>query len=543
VAHVGTAPHETRGSLLYDQHEVSPYWALRRLYQSIDGGLSGLELELPRWQAPGTETWEVSLNYHPSGLEPRPSDDVQTLNEYDIQAYGDGQRKLPICVKPRLGWDDCPERRPQSVPADLGPATAVALQNVVNIDLDEIAWLIPRLFEAVADEIGLSWNSDYFTGEPHPFSTITQHERYLRIEREQAKKLTRADGIFPRLFHVAAQTKGSKAVYSADNREALHWNHQLRLDPESASELFPGRRRGYQAKRYLPEHVGDRDDDDPLKHPKLGLLFKKGLNGDTAVPWSERHDLTHELEETALNLCSWASVPTKPGQWYVADDHFDASESDRQVAFYDDPTPEMEAEQESVLVRTLSRLTESDRDVLDRLARTDGGTHVGEVESEIEWSTSTVYRALQRLDDLLENDNGNVRFVSEKIREKVRDVIGRVDEVVESQTRVIEEVLDMDPRDLERAGRAWQNWLNRYAAEYIENGGHAGRDKLRIRTILSELKALPHPYAPEIAEYGATAWVKSGRDPNRIRNAVVEYDTPDGGTATKRLRDLLRTLH
>lgn len=224
------------------------------------------------------EHWEVSIGNQKSGLEPRPHDDVQSLYEYRVNAYGHGERKLPLLIQPRLAWKD--ERRPKSVPRDLGLATNVKLETAVNLEPEEIEQLIPQIMTLLAQYAGVSWNPDYFTETPHEYSTITQYERYYRVERGQARKIIRSDGIFHRIFHLLADYEGSKVVYSADNTEIIGYNHQIRLDRSGAKELLEGRQRGKQFKHYHPQHVRGSDSGDPLYHPKIGCLFKKKWNNE-----------------------------------------------------------------------------------------------------------------------------------------------------------------------------------------------------------------------------------------------------------------------
>jgi len=539
--HPASAAHEIRGYLTYTDHDDAPYWQLGKIIQAFDGGVKiddpdGITIELDG------ETWSVSVGYHVGGLEPRPSDKPDgNLREYNITAHGENERKLPLLVQPRLDWG--PARRPQSVPADLGLATNVKLQNTVNLEPDEIEELIPRIMRAIAKEAGVHWNPDYFTGTPHEYSSVTQYERYVRVRRNFAQKVVRTDGIFHRLFYLLADQEGSKIVFSADNTEVVGYNHQLRLPTRAVSEMFPdGTRHGMQLKHYHPKHVRKEDDgDDPLYHPKIGALFKTGLN-DGAIPWHQIDQLGQELEETVMNVLEWADVPTKGDTAFITDWHFDASErSDRQVAFFDDPTPEIDADQDSVLISTLTRLSDRDRDVLENVARADGGTAVGEITDETDWSTSTVYRALRKLGSLLENDNGNVSFISAKIRDRVRDLVDQLDETVEATTRIIEDTLQVNPRDLERKGRAWQNWLTRYGAEVVRDGDSPRENaKIRIREVLGRHKGSSYEFANEVVDYGKIAWIKAGRDPATFENATIEFDTPGGGTAVEKVSIMLR---
>jgi len=534
VSHIRTQVHEWSGHLLFTDSQDRPYWALRSIYShEIDGGAKSVPVEIDG------EEWSVSLSFQKSGVNPRKSDDVDQLYEYRVNANGEGHRKIRLLIQPRLGWVN-DENRPRSVPTSLGKGVNVRVDIAVNVEPQQTRLLVPKLIQGTFDELGVGWNRGFFAGRVHDYSTITQLERYVRVQCEQAHKMVRSGGVFHRLFTLVADDIGSKVVYSADNREIVGHNHQIRLDTKAISQLFPDWRTGGQLKHYHPEHVGDRSDDDPLAHPKIGFLFKKGWNDNTAVPWGKLDELQQQIEENLVNFLEWSDVSTKPGGWFVEDDHFAPVASSRDVAFFDDPTPEIEQQQDSVILRTMSRLQESDRDVLeevaDRIPRTDGGVHVDELEDSTEWGSSTIYRVLKRLGGLLENENGNVSFVSSKIAERVRDVVEQTDRVVEASARAIEDVLSVDPRDLERKGRAWQNWLNRYGAE-IDVDFANGRGKVRIRQIMSDLKSDPVPYLPEVLSWGRIAWDNAGRRLTDFPD-FVEYDVNEG-THTARVDDMI----
>lgn len=538
--HIAPAPHEVRGNLLYDDHGVRPYWALSSLFFSFDEGSKDFEIEIPRWRGEGSRTWSVNFSYHNSGMEPRPSDEVDQLYEFDITAYAEEERKLPIQVKPRLGWDECPERRPQSVPNDLGEAVCVHINNSTNIELDQIRYLVPLLLRGIAQGLGQSWDTSYFCGSLHDYSAITQHERYVRPSSDAAEKITRSDGVFRSLFDLLGDLEGSKVVYSADNRRTVGWNHQFRLTTTAARTAFEAGdgydqlHVGHQLKKYEPEHPGGREEGDPLAHPKLGALFKKGLNGDEAVPWSRRYELVEALDSYVLNIASWAGIAVSPGPWWQSDWHFSGdryADERRQVALIDDPTPEIEQRQEATVV-SLFREIDSDsaaEEIVEELARTDGGTTVDEVEETTEWSRSTIYRHLSKLDEILRLDNGTIEFVSEKLRNEIRDVLDVLNRSVDAATTALARVADMDPRDLDRKGKAWQKWVNRYAAE-IEDA--ADGEQLRIRTVLAMLKSRPQEYAAEVVHWGRIAWRKSGRPLHRFPEKVA-FETPDGRTVRK----------
>jgi len=528
--------HEFRGNMLFGDHGDKPYWALRSIYShEINGGVKDVHVEIE------DEEWTVSLSHQKCGLQPRASDSVDQLYEYRMNAYGRGERKIPLLIQPRLGWVD-DDRSPNSVPDDLGEATNVNIQTAVNIEPEEIRRLFPKILKATFDELGVGWNSNFFTGSLHQYSNITQWELYVRIQRAMARKIVKMDGILWRIFHLLGNLEGSKFVYSNDNTEILGYNHQVRVDQKAASEIMPGRQHGKQFKHYHPQHVrGDGSQSDPLFHPKFGVLFKSGLNNNS-VRWFDRRDLRHELHENLINVLEWAGIPTEPGPCFIPDDHFTPEASENSVALYDDPTPDIEAQQESILVKKLLSVCDSKRDkkLLEQVALADGGeVHVSELEAKV-GSSSTIYRGLKKLKGVLQSDNGNVRYISEKIRQQVIEIITVTEEVIKNKTQILEDVLSVDPRDFERKGRAWQNWLNRYGAELVDSSDNA--TKIRIREVLSMLKSKPEEWAPEVVNWGKIAWTKAGRDPVKFNNAIVEFDRVDRNKMRIKVSNLLKRL-
>ncbi|WP_225316425.1 MULTISPECIES: hypothetical protein [Haloferax] len=115
--------------------------------------------------------------------------------------------------------------------------------------------------------------------------------------------------------------------------------------------------------------------------------------------------------------------------------------------------------------------------------------------------------------------------------QQVREIVSVTEDVVESNARLIENVLSVDPRDLERSGRALQNWLNRYGAEVVQGmDDRSKRVKIRVRSILTESKnsTAKGEYLPDVIDAGYSAWCDAGLDAGRFYNAIIEFDQAYG---------------
>ena len=215
----------------------------------------------------------------------------------------------------------------------------------------------------------------------------------------------------------------------------------------------------------------------------------------------------------------WRADETHPPT-YIADDHFDVV-ADEEIARYDDPTPEIEARQDALLVMMLRETTDSDKEVLESLVTDGSGQHPEALASNTDHSISTIYRVLNRLDGIIKNDNASVGWASQKFAEEITELVESAEYNLENTAERIAKVYRMDAR--QAASSAFQLWLNKYAAELEQPPGEDGPMKIRIDTLLSRLKSGSRQRVDDILEEGALAWKKMGRDPKDFRMALVRW--------------------
>jgi DNA-binding transcriptional regulator YhcF (GntR family) len=78
-------------------------------------------------------------------------------------------------------------------------------------------------------------------------------------------------------------------------------------------------------------------------------------------------------------------------------------------------------------------------------------------------SLSTVYRVLQRMDGVLESNNGHVQFVSEAPRKEVRDISQSVEQAIESAADRAAGLVSMDLR--QSTSSAFDKGIAKYGAD------------------------------------------------------------------------------
>lgn len=525
MTHVASAPHEFKANLNFVEHGLSPYWALASL---LINGYDGYTDELT-YEIDG-ERWDVRFSYNSGGIAARPSDDIggETLYEPKVHLSGDGERKADYHIRPRYAKMRTPDGTRINTPFDRShlpdEGVNVRIQGS-NLEHDEFAHLLPIVVQRLAADVGERINPDYFAPEfIHETSNVDEYERYVRLRRSMMQKVIGTGGVLQKLHHLLLDEKGVKYSLDIDNEDVVGKMHKLPLQ-RSAAKVLPTGNRGKQVKSYLLKNPESVEETDPTYHPKFGVLFRKSLHGST-VRWHDLDDLQRELDETIVNLLYWSRVPTNPDHTtFVPDDHFDATAYEgASLRLYDDPTPQLEASQEALLVRQLREMT--DADVAHLEAMTDGGAmHYGEVVAEADSSISTLYRTLKRCDALLESDNGVVRWRSKKVRQELTALFERVEDTVEAAADSAARLLGMDPAQLKEKGSAFQKWLNTYAAEIVNDGTMPGeRVHIKIEAVLSRYKSGSGAFLDDVLNYLEVCWAKSDFDES-LNGAIIEYNT------------------
>lgn len=544
ASHVATAPHETRGIIAWNDHGDAPFWASIKLVRAAGGGGS-FTIDVDG------ETLEVSLGYKENeNISPRPSDSVDRIRPTSIYWTDSIGRRFGGHIKPSFKAEEFRqyqserpffERDEIFTPPDLGEATRFQILAGKYAEPHYYLEMLPAVLEGLARELSVAWNLEYLRGDPHPeASTIYTHARTLRIDRPSANKLTREDGIFSRIFYLLSSEKGSKIVYTADNSQGVGYYHTVDLDREAASHLLPGAVPGISLKVYYPKFVRSekRRKDDPLYYPRAEIIFKKSLDG-RGRSIDEIGALADRLEEILLNVLNWGGIPieasTPP---YIPDRYQDVEPSSRPLRLFDDPTPQIERDQESALLRTLATASRADVERLGTLLADGGGSRrYDDLADQLEISTSTAYRWIHNLEGLLESDNGLVRFISERQRQLALDVLRPLRDEVDLKAEAIAKILDFNPRLLEQKGSAFQAWITKYGVELISSDN--GRlESMKIGAVLDRFQSSAYPLAQSVIEEGLRAWREADQKATEFYNCRIFWYTPDGGKTSRRARTL-----
>ena len=479
------APHEVGANLIYTREGLTPYFALDAVVKAADGSTSStFDLNGERWTA--------TIYSTESGFAPRddPEFRIENVREYNLHVTpiddSVGARKAHFNLSPRWPDMETTDGKAVSTP-DIEGVNATAQGSNIPIDV------YPDLLRAAADALDI--NSTYFA-RLNPISNIFAFERYVRVDRAKAKRVIGPDSPMRGIFRYIDGNAKFRELREDDRNGVEGYHHRIRLDSAGAAALVSGHSLGKRIKHYHPEHPRS-DPSDPLYHPKVGVSLQTSMNTDGSVAWSDRDDLREELDETLLNVLSWAGLPTRPnGETYIEDGYWTPTDSPRSLSLIDDPFGDMQQQQRE-RVRAIPGdpdITESDREALDIL--TDGGQErpVGELASEIDVSRRTVYRIVERLDGLLTLDDGAVGFVSEFLAESTRGAL-----------RTAKRALAKDGESGE--GGPWAAWKARYAPEVEQLFPDKPADNIEIH-----FGEVPDDEdMDKVLKDGLRAWLRSGR--------------------------------
>jgi len=206
---------------------------------------------------------------------------------------------------------------------------------------------------------------------------------------------------------------------------------------------------------------------------------------------------------------------------FVEHEYFEAETSRRQRRVLDDPTPELQSHQESLIARhVVNGFEDSDQDVLATLVADGGEVSPDDIADEHGWHIETVYRAVQRLDDLVEHHYGELSLrshhIAQQVYEHVRAAQASATDAMETLARSLEHEVG-----LELSNDALLEWIDRFGVE-VEDRRDA---QLVLR--FGKVDMSRSEFVVDLTT-GLYQWMKAGWDRERFLNAEVNVRLKDG---------------
>ncbi len=529
---VEPAVHRLAANLIFDDHALDPYWGLVAAFEP------DLCDELDAFDALD-ESYELDTSVYWQGKIADPNGDREDgLYEYKLSAWDDSdvaRRGADFTFRP--GYPDARHSETgdeiNGIPDDCPQSIRVQVE-AVNLEPGEVL----DLLRGLADAIGLQ--EDYFR-DPHEWSSAYAVETYARLERETATtEIVGSGAILERIARFASS--GGRGAWNWDHEEIKGHYEAVELDPESWAEMIPRQQLAKRIKCYQPANVRSDDSDDPLRDHKLECQYWSDYDSDS-IPWGDVGRAVDELRQTVLSVAAWADVALQAdADVWTADEYFDADPVDTPLDVREqNPLPELE-EREKLDARSDlvdPQATPAEFDVLE--VATDGGArHYSELADKAGVSESTVYRAVEQFDAILERDNGEIGFVDDVVRRTISDIVERFESAQERAVDALRRVADRaSPLQLDEDAEpsALERWISAHAVDVRDrfeglqldfSGRYSRRELLEIlRSGLQAAEA--SPILTTKFEQATLDYVDQDGQPHRNLRVVVR----DG--STKRL--------
>lgn len=529
--------HEVDVNLVFDDrgeccsHGLEPFYAAEKIVRENDGS------KRARCRV-GEHSVSVKLYYQNSGIGSlnHPSADLETIREFRItweiidEEDDVGECSGNIHIAPRTPNMTDQNGNEISTPGDLTGVNCRVLGS--NYPLKRYGELLHRATTA------LGFDSRYFSGDRihQEYSNIQDAARYVRVIRDHSGPIHAVDGVLARISNLLANDREGYRKHVADDTEAPGYYHTATIGPKRASELIDQHHLPKELKHYLPREAKNIDRSSPLYHPKVEAALQTS-RANEPVGWKERDRVGRELDEALLNLLQWEGFPVTEDELqdddrdggdppggrgpYVADQYFEAETTRRQRRLLDDPTPQLQNHQETLVMRHIADgFEESDADVLDVLVADGGEISPDEIADSTGWHIETVYRAIDRLEDLVEHHYGELSLRSHHIATQVAEYVQAARESAEDAAETLVRSLEHEV-GLKLSNDALLEWIDRFGidvedrrdAQLMLRFGHVDMSREEFVVTLTT---------------GLYQWMKAGWKRERFMNAEIDVRLQDG---------------
>lgn len=472
---IETAPHEFTVNYNFADG-LDPYFAFDTVVKQHDGSTT-VQFDY------NDEPWEATLYYQDSGIvnpgETTPYGTPFRLDELrefrlSVESARDsvGQRSFNAHIRPR--WDGMTVQNEQgserrlNVPFNEGINIRVAGS---NIEFREYSTLLQR----AVGTLGIQ--QSYFA-DPHDSSNIQQAERYVRLSKKQSGSVHARDGPLARIGHLLESDRhGTRRTEQTDmderGEQSPGYRHQAGVDEVRIQEVWPNHALPKQLKHYYAREHKSMSSDHPLSHPKVGAIYYPTLWRDSdqnlGVSQSDIQQLTEELDEAVLGVIHDAGIPVTATQPYVEDAYFNAELSDRQRQVVELPLQEIKKRQESVVISNVADgMSPVEWEALETLVTDGGEVSPTEIAESGDFHIDSVYRALDRIDQMIQREYGSVELQSSYVGELVHEAVTSAKERTRDAVEAGAKALEAAERGLDQRTSAFVAWASQHCEAWRE---------------------------------------------------------------------------
>lgn len=429
--------HEFDAHFHLVEYGLTPYYALTDVRKEHDWTVDGKPTGSFEYDG---ESWRVCLDFDDQPIVPWSHQSYELDSAYLYRIYFvcadetyDGERADrskrvkggTITIKPR--WPNM-QRREQADDDDdgewTGPIVDVdgymdlgvpyldAQVQASNIDFERY----PGLLAEVAAAFGIPRR--YFD-DFYETSNMGDAAVYYRFDRDSSGPVYAPDGPIARIHSLLESDRRGYRKHVEDNRDRPGDYVSSEVDSDRAGKVIRGHRIAKEIKHYYMRDPDVYDPDEFGYHPKLEVGFQTAQT-DRTIYWErddgelDRHDLRRELKEMLVNVTSWAGLDITGGDHFFDDAYFKSGQTEnRSVKLVDCPLPDIESEQEQVVMRLWGDMKPSDRAVTELLLSDGGEVAPKDAADQTGFSYRTIRRVVDRLEGFVRHTYGQLEIESE----------------------------------------------------------------------------------------------------------------------------------
>ena len=234
--------------------------------------------------------------------------------------------------------------------------------------------------------------------------------------------------------------------------------------------MWPNHSLPVELKHYYKRDYWDRTDE--LAHPKLEAAYQTSRTDETLRYDAETiRRVERELDECVYAVLADAGLDLRAGgDTYVADEIFTAENGLTDATVVSLDLAQIRHEQEAVVYKHLvdGGLSPIQQEALGTLVTDGGEVSPTELAEQHGRHRDAVYRALGRMDDLVEREYGGVSLKSTYVAELVHDAIQQAETAVSRATEATAHALEAADRGLDERTSAFIAWAERHGINYRE---------------------------------------------------------------------------
>ena len=554
---VEPAHHEFTVNLNYTSHGLNPWFAADSVVKDYDGGTTLEAVDLPSLE----DTADVSIRYQDGNLLPPDGGetpagteiDMDTIREYRIHVEANdghgGLKSVDYHIRPRWYKQKAETGGGETITLEPGGLTSPQTDGIsVKAAGSNVAFgKYDQLLREAADALGI--NSWYFGDGPfdvHETSNVQDAARYVRVHESASGPIHARDGPLVGLAHVLENDRDGyrKLVQNdADERDIQKpgFYHTATLGPERVREVWPNHQMPVELKHYYKKDYHERSDG--LAHPKLEAAFQTSRTDETLRYDAETVDqIRRELDECVYAVLADAGLDLRAGgETYVADEIFTADNAMTDATIVSLDLSEIRHEQEAVVYKHLvdGGLSPIEQEALGTLVTDGGEVSPTDISEEHDRHIDAVYKALGRMDDLLDREYGEVSLRSTYAGELVHDALQEAESAVSRATEATAHALEAADRGLDEKTSAFVAWAEAHDVNFTERENGVSvrlgeidpdvRDGPRDTPKPAEAVKAARRKATEILREGRDLWAAMNRDETQYRagtwKARVEVPT------------------